>query len=95
MLAVLVFLFLNHCTFLQRLKSPAKKENDFEKHIVLTIDSLLKSDDFVKAEKYARLFEHRYPNSPFIDDVAYRLAYLHVIADDQNPFYDYGNAALF
>ncbi len=65
---------------------------DGERKIVLAMDSLLKAGQYVKAEHYGRLFLNRYEHSPYVDDVSYRLAYLHVIADDQNPFLDYNQA---
>ena len=46
------------------------------------------------ASIYGRFIEDHAAH-PYVDDAAYRLAYLHVIADQNNPFYDYRKAILF
>ncbi|WP_456409062.1 outer membrane protein assembly factor BamD [Caldithrix abyssi] len=89
---ITLFWLFSQCAFQQGLESTKEKKALPEKQVVLTIDSLLRAGDFVRAEKYARLFEKRYPFSPYADDIAFRLAYLHVIALKNNPFYDYEEA---
>jgi tetratricopeptide (TPR) repeat protein len=42
-------------------------------------------------EIYSR-FILKFPTHTYVDDAAYRLAYIHVIADDKNPYYNYSEA---
>ena len=40
-------------------------------------------------------FIEGHPGHPYVDDAAYRLAYLRVIADKKNPYFNYQQALLF
>ncbi len=94
LLSFLVILFLLTSCF--KAVHPSKKTSDeseaAQKQIVLMIDRLLKNERFTQAQHYAVRFKQRYPKSPYIDDVAFRLAYLHVIDAPNNPFFDYQKA---
>lgn len=87
----LLLILVNSCLVQQELVKKETSPNE-EKKIVLALDSLLKAGQYVQAERYGRLFLTRYEHSPYVDDVAYRLTYLHVIADPKNPFFDYAQA---
>jgi tetratricopeptide (TPR) repeat protein len=43
-------------------------------------------------EIYSR-FIMKFPTHAYVDDAAYRLAYIHVIVDDMNPYFDYLKAS--
>ena len=87
-----ILLVVSACAVQKKLAPTPAAERDLSRKIVLSIDSLLKAGDYTKAQKYGRLFIRQYPRSAYLDDVAYRMAYLHIIADAQNPFFDYGKA---
>jgi len=40
-------------------------------------------------------FIENHPGHPYVDDAAYRLAYLRVIADKENPYFNYQQALIF
>ena len=50
--------------------------------------------EYEKAWDIYSQFIIKFPNHPFVDDAAYRAAYLHVIADDKNLLLNYQKAAL-
>ncbi len=88
---LLLAILMSSCLSRQKMIQNELESTD-ERKIVLAIDSLLKNQQFEKAEHYGRLFLNRYEHSPYVDDVAYRMAYLHVIADAKNPFFNYSQA---
>jgi len=88
---LLLAILMSSCLSQQKMAKNETAPNS-ERKIVLAIDSLLKNQQFIKAEHYGRLFLNRYEHSPYVDDVVYRMAYLHVIADSKNPFFDYSQA---
>jgi|GEM_PF-5468780 len=63
-----------------------------EKKALRLIDRLLQQGAYQKAHRYLLALQSADALSPFADDVAYRLAYLHVIADSANPYFDYQQA---
>ncbi|NOX90804.1 MAG: tetratricopeptide repeat protein [Calditrichaeota bacterium] len=65
---------------------------DDEERIIRIADGLLKNGEYEKARQYLISFKNSFPKSVYIDDAAYRLAYLHVIADSANPYFDYDRA---
>ena len=69
-----------------------KKNDAREKVIIEQFDALIKSGEYKRAEKILRTFRHKYTGSAYSDDAAYRAAYLHVISDENNPFFDYWQA---
>jgi tetratricopeptide (TPR) repeat protein len=56
--------------------------------------SLLEQGEFSKAYKLYGQFLEKYPKHPYADDAAYRLAYMHVMVSDQNPYFDYIKARM-
>lgn len=63
-----------------------------EQTIIEQSDALVKSGEYKRAEKILKAFREKSTASAYSDDAAYRLAYLHVISDDNNPFFDYWQA---
>ena len=55
---------------------------------------LLDNGEYSQANDLYDQFLNKYPKHPYSDDAAYRLAYMHVIADSANPFFDYGQARI-
>jgi len=55
---------------------------------------LVEKHAYEEAAQIYRQFLDHYPGHIFADDAAYRLAYLHVVADPVNPLYDYEKARL-
>lgn len=53
---------------------------------------LVANKEFKKAMEIYAGFLSRYPLHEFADDAAYRTAYLHVYADEMNPYLDYNLA---
>jgi outer membrane protein assembly factor BamD (BamD/ComL family) len=56
--------------------------------------SSLENQDYQQAFDQYSLFISDFPDHPYIDDAAYRIAYIHVISDDKNPYQNYEKAAL-
>ena len=62
---------------------------------LIELELMQKGALFVEEGKYDQAYNlysqflTDYPNHPYIDDAAYRLAYISVIADEKNPHFDY------
>ena len=52
----------------------------------------LDQGDYQQAYEIYRKFLEKYPKHPYSDDAAYRVAYMHVIAREENPYFNYGKA---
>lgn len=48
--------------------------------------------NYKQAQEIFSRFIMKFPTHAYVDDAAYRLAYIHVIADDMNPYFDYRKA---
>ncbi len=92
LLIFFIILIFNGCLSKQPILSKNKSKVNDEKRIVLAMDSLLKAARYQQAYRVGQAFLKRFPESPLIDDVYYRLAYLHIIADGKNPYFDYQQA---
>ncbi len=68
--------------------NPAPKATLQEK-VIHQADEMYKQGRYMDGQLILKRFNEKFPQSALTDDAAYRLAYLHVIADAQNPFYDY------
>ncbi len=88
---ILSLLMVTFCAPVFTKKAGNKAEAE-QARIVHLIDGLLKEHQYVKARNYMDRFVKKFPTSPYSDDVAFRLAYLYVIADSANPFMDYEQA---
>ena len=53
---------------------------------------LVDQEEYTQAHRLYTLFLEKYPKHPYADDAAYRLAYLHVIYSDKNPYFSYDSA---
>jgi len=52
----------------------------------------LEQGDYQQAYAIYRKFLEKYPKHPYSDDAAYRMAYMHIIAQEDNPYFNYGKA---
>jgi outer membrane protein assembly factor BamD (BamD/ComL family) len=88
----LIFGFLlSHC---HKNISNEKKESEIELEIMEKGSDYLNDGKYNEAHLLYSQFVVDYPMHPFVDDAAYRLAYITIIADEENPHYDYKNALL-
>jgi len=69
-------------------------ENEIELEIIKKGSALLKKGEYDQAKNVFSQFIVKFPYHPYVDDAAYRLAYMCVIADEINPYFDYKNAAI-
>ena len=53
---------------------------------------LLDQEEYTQAHRLYTLFLEKYPKHPYADDAAYRLAYLHVVYSENNPYFSYDSA---
>ncbi len=56
--------------------------------------NLLEDGQYPQAGELYKQFSEKYPKHPYADDAAYRIAYLHVISDPDNPYYNYHKARI-
>ena len=72
--------------------TPAMSIVKRQEKLIVTADKALKEKEYSKAFRYLQLLRKKFSASPYADDVAYRLAYIHVMADNANPYFDYNRA---
>ncbi len=89
---ILGFALLLSCTVKSVNQSADPVPIQKEEKALRLIDRLLQQGAYPKAHRYLLALQNADSLSPFADDVAYRLAYLHVIADSANPYFDYRQA---
>ncbi len=89
---ILATFLLLSCTAKLANKSTDSVPIQKEEKALRLIDRLLQQGAYQKAHRYLLALQSADALSPFADDVAYRLAYLHVIADSANPYFDYQQA---
>ncbi|RLD12874.1 hypothetical protein DRI50_08350 [candidate division KSB1 bacterium] len=73
-------------------KPSTNPDVDKEKQILKATDNLINQRHYGRAYRTLNLLLTKRPYSPYADDMEYRLAYLHVIADSLNPYFDYALA---
>lgn len=76
-------------------QSSSKKDQSLEFEILQRANIYIENGDFENAGTIYEQFIEKFSTDPYVDDAAYRFAYLHVIADDRNPYFDYKKAELF
>jgi outer membrane protein assembly factor BamD (BamD/ComL family) len=69
-------------------------ETEPELEIMTRGSEYIENGNFNDAKNLYTQFIARYPTHPYVDDAAYRLAYISVIADDRNPYFDYKNGLI-
>jgi len=57
-------------------------------------NDLIENGEYSRAQQIYLKFLDKYPKHPYADDAAYRVAYLHVIASQDNPYFDYRQARI-
>jgi outer membrane protein assembly factor BamD (BamD/ComL family) len=80
--------FLSAC---QRNNLHEKAESEIELELMKKASNNLENKNYDQAYVIYSQFVINYPTHPYVDDAAYRLAYLSVIADKENPFFNYKN----
>jgi outer membrane protein assembly factor BamD (BamD/ComL family) len=75
-------------------KSHDLAESDIELKIMERGSAFLGKGEYDQAKNVYSQFILKYPEHPYVDDAAYRLAYISVIADDKNPYFDYKNGQI-
>ena len=76
-------------------KSASSDADDPEKVLLATAAAHIEKGEYEVAATIYTEFIEKHGNHPYIDDAAYRLAYLHVIADQANPYFNYTRATIF
>lgn len=72
----------------------ADKDNQIEQDYIQKGSAYIEKGEYDQAKDVYSQFIIKFPHHPYVDDAAYRLAYMCVIADEKNPYFDYKNAAL-
>ena len=63
-------------------------ESELESQIMEKGAEFLEMRNYNQANKIYSQFIAKFPDHPYVDDAAYRLAYICVIADDKNPYFN-------
>ena len=66
-------------------------EVDIELEMLQKGSTDLENGKYDQAQLIYSRFISQYPEHPYVDDAAYRLAYISVIADEKNPYFNYKN----
>jgi outer membrane protein assembly factor BamD (BamD/ComL family) len=70
------------------------KTSNPELQIMQRAGSYVERGQYVEARDIYTQFIEKFPDHPYIDDAAYRLSYLHLIDEEENPFFSYQNAQI-
>ena len=70
------------------------QNEDIERQIIEDGNACIENGDYYRANEIYSQFIQEFPYHPYADDAAYRIAYMAVIADDNNPYFNYGNAEI-
>ncbi len=65
-----------------------------EKELISSVDNLFAEKKYSDGVRLLESYLKKYPASPYSDDAAYRLAYVCVIADEGNSYFNYKNAEI-
>jgi TolA-binding protein len=76
-------------------KNDSSDTEDPEKEFLTTATRFIERGDYEQAASIYNQFIEKYSSHPYVDDAAYRLAYLRVIADQANPYFNYTQAVIF
>ena len=93
---VLFLLFLMVFLFSNCHKNSVHDDNEKEVELDLMESgaSYLETGGYEEANMIYSRFIVKFPDHPYVDDAAYRLAYMCVIADIRNPYFDYKTAVV-
>jgi len=69
-------------------------ETEVELEVMIRGSAYLEDGNYEQANSVYSQFVIKYPAHPYVDDAVYRMAYISVIADDKNPYYDYKKALI-
>lgn len=86
-----IALFFSNCN---KNSTYVNQENKIELDIMEKGAAYLDKGGYEEANMIYTQFIVKFPDHPYVDDAAYRLAYMGVIADTRNPYYDYKNAMI-
>jgi outer membrane protein assembly factor BamD (BamD/ComL family) len=94
LLTLLFFSLFSFTACTSSLKNENNKRTALEKELVGNADKLFKNKKYSDGVRLLTNYLKKYPDSQYSDDAAYRLAYVCVIADKENSYYNYKNAEL-
>jgi len=75
-------------------KSSYKQDESLEFEIMERANVYIEKGDYEKAGLIYEQFILKFTSHAYVDDAAYRFAYLYVIADERNPYFDYKKATV-
>jgi len=75
-------------------KSTYQQDESLEFDIMERATVYVENGEYEKAGLIYEQFIIKFTSHAYVDDAAYRFAYLHVLADDRNPYFDYKEATL-
>ncbi len=90
-LLVIMLLFYMGCAR-QHTVQKSVESNDQLERVFSHATNLIDKGNYTEAARIYQNFLQRYPAHDYADDAAYRLAYLHIMADPANPLCDYKKA---
>jgi len=73
-------------------RSATDAPSNIEHRAIKAADEYLEKERYRDVHKILTAFMEKYPNSEYADDAAYRLAYLHVVYSEDNPYFNYKQA---
>ncbi len=94
LLTLLFFSLLSVTSCTSSLKNENNSRAALEKELVENADKLFADKKYRDGVRLLTNYLKKYPDSEYSDDAAYRLAYVCVIADKENSYYNYKNAEL-
>jgi hypothetical protein len=68
--------------------------NSLERELINKVDKLYAEGSYSHGVDLLLNYLERFPNSPYNDDASYRLAYVYVINDDNNKYYNLKKAEI-
>jgi len=87
-----ILIFLTGIVVMSCNHSSSQVDKSLEYEIMERGTVYIEMGDYEKAGIIYEQFLAKFSTHPYVDDAAYRLAYLHVLADENNPYYDYEKA---
>ncbi len=91
--AVIIILLLSAAWGCQPKSYTTDKALSVEAEILGRGNTYIDNGDYEQAYHLYTQFVEKFPRHPYVDDAAYRIAYLHVVASESNPYFNYQKAA--
>ncbi len=68
------------------------RDQQLQAMLIEKADKLIAGKKYSEAESLLQKYLHKYPDEPYSDDAAFRIARLRVNSESENPFFNYQNA---